>query len=161
MSKKLFIYSAISGAGKTRAVAVRHPNAFVCSIDMHLYTETGEYIRTPERLTQARYRCIRDFEDALLIFKAPEIVIDNCNLSDLDIAIYHEHGKANGYEVMVVTLYCDPWVAFRRNIHGQTIERCKEMDTKLRRRNLPVGWMQEKYTWRNGSYSFPEQKAVA
>ena len=126
----VFVLRGIPGSGKStfieallKELGIPRQSMLVCSAD-HFFMVDGEYRFDPAKLPAAHGACKRAFVEALQAAVrcqpgAPEvIVVDNTNLSAVEMAPYVEFGQAYGATVQVVTIECDPEVAQARNVHG-------------------------------------------
>jgi predicted kinase len=68
------------------------------------------------------------------------IVVDNTNLTALEMAPYVSLAMAYGCPVEIITVKCDPEVAAKRNRHGVPLAAIKGMAARLQQRQLPAFW---------------------
>jgi len=75
---------------------------------------------------------------------APEVplVVDNTGTSVAEVAPYAALAGAFGHSLRIVTIICDPTVAWKRNSHGVPFETIFRMDRRLRDETalLPPYW---------------------
>lgn len=135
---RVILMSGISGAGKDTWIAKNHPEAAVVSADS-FFMKDGSYTFDASKLGEAHSFCIRRFIELVRIVY-PTILVNNTNLTSEEIAPYYAIGKAYGYEVELVTLYCRPKVAADRNSHGVSLETCIGMLSRLNMRVIPPYW---------------------
>jgi predicted kinase len=137
--KKAWIYCGVSGAGKTTYIDKAHSGAPVCSADRltGLYPSPG--VIDASKLGEAHAFCLRDF-NRLVLNAAPEIVVDNTNTTIAELAPYVALAQAYGYEVQIVTLWCDPGIAHARNGHGTPLSVVQAMHERLKAREMPPWW---------------------
>lgn len=135
---RVIVMSGLPGSGKNYWIEKNHPSAAVVSADDYFMKE-GIYQFDAEKLGEAHSFCIRRFIELTRIVY-PTIMVNNTNLTSEEIAPYYAIGKAYGYEVELVTLYCRPKVAADRNIHGVSLETCIGMLSRLNMRVIPPYW---------------------
>ncbi len=137
----VWIYSGLPGGGKSTTIAKRHARLPVCSSD-HWFTKAGVYNFVPAEIGEAHGACLRKFV-GLVIEAGCDIVVDNTNTSVAEIAPYAALALAYGRKLQIVTVECDPEVAFARNVHGVTRETIAAMHKQLQERVLAPWWPQE------------------
>jgi predicted kinase len=137
---KCYVYSGIPGSGKSTLVRERHPGVVVCSADDFFVVE-GEYRFDPRSLPAAHGACLRKFVNALEV--GHEVVADNTATTVAEVAPYAALALAYGYDLLVVTVHCDPEVAAARNTHGVPAVACRAMADRLAKRELPPWWPTE------------------
>lgn len=146
---KVWVYSGLPGAGKTKLIGERHAGAPVCSSDHHFTREDGSYVYVPTEIGIAHAKCLVRFVDLCRreanwkTGEFPTVVVDNTNTSTAEIAPYAAIALAYGHELQLVTVLCDPEVAFARNTHGVTLDTIKLMHEALRTRQLAPWWPHE------------------
>jgi predicted kinase len=94
------------------------------SADRYHLNNAGVYEWKAENVVPSHCKCLRDYTEFVYInftHDHPEYnaaICDNTNV-DLQQAVpYLAVAKAFGFEPVVVTVTCDPEVAFARNVHG-------------------------------------------
>ena len=111
------ILSAISGSGKS-TYCKQFPGGTVVSADYYFETPDG-YFFNPGLLGKAHAYCLKQFDIALNRGSVADlIIVDNTNLSGIEIAPYYALAAAFGHEVEIVRFKCDPGLSLKRNIHG-------------------------------------------
>lgn len=139
MSKAIVVLmSGIPGSGKSTYVKEQMPDAVVCSAD-HFFMKNGRYDFNPALLGQAHAACLKKFAEALQS-GAPEVVVDNTNISTLELAPYVALAAAYGVHCAVITVHCHPEVAHSRNTHGVPLHAVQRMAEALQKRELPPYW---------------------
>jgi NEDD4-binding protein 2 len=152
---KVFVYSGLPGSGKTRLISIRHPDAVIFSTD-DFFMEGGEYKYIPEKIGEAHEDCFKHYVECLRKLKwiydsetweptrladdHPDIIVDNTNTTAVEIAPYMLAAGAFGCEAEVVTVKCDPRIAFERNVHGVPEETHAILATQLDMRELMPWW---------------------
>lgn len=147
------ILSGLPGAGKT-TLARGLTSAFqklcgpppmarlesVSADDEHM--KNGSYRFDPARAGEAHRMCLAKYlyhvgtEDTSLRL----VVVDNTNVSPTEIAPYYRVAEAWGWKALIVRLYCEPMVAFRRNVHGVSLATILTMYRQLLTEPLPPYW---------------------
>jgi hypothetical protein len=122
------ILRALPGTGKTRwalerAIEAAHRKQsppIIYSADDY-FTRSGRYEFDPRDIGIAHAECFRQYIDHLmwkLTLSSRHAIIDNTNLSTWEISPYVLAANAFKADVRIVTLVCDPEVAFARQTHG-------------------------------------------
>lgn len=138
----IYVYSGLPGAGKSSLIKQRHHvRTPTCSSD-HWFTKNGVYTFVPAEIGEAHAACLRKFV-GLVIETPHDIVVDNTNTSTAEIAPYAALALAYGRKLQIVTVECDPAVAFERNVHGVTRETIELMHKQLCARVLAPWWPHE------------------
>jgi predicted kinase len=134
--------SGIPGSGKTTTAKRLFPNALFCSADDFFWTKDG-YSFEQSMLPLAHGECLRKFVKNVVYNDWLEcrcIVVDNTNLSIVELAPYVALASAYGHETTLITVYCSPEVAAARNIHGVPSASIMRMAETLKSRVLPPFW---------------------
>lgn len=135
------ILCGIPGAGKSTLRAHTYAGVPVCSADDY-FVEDGVYRFDPSKLPAAHAACLRRF--VYLLTERQEditdIVVDNTNTTVAEIAPYAALALAYGYTLDIVTVECDPEVAFTRQTHGVPLAAIQAMAKRLSARDLPPWW---------------------
>lgn len=73
------------------------------------------------------------------------VVVDNTNTTQSEYAPYAAYATAHRQEVKIVTLLCDPVVAWKRNVHGVPLKDVMSMDHRIRNGipHVPKYWNHE------------------
>lgn len=164
MARRLVLLSGIAGSGKSRYVAERFggvprfygsvrgfidhaagtPNVEVVSADAFFVGADGVYRHDVSLLGKAHNACVASValwaaasEDD---YPADVLVLDNTNTTAIELAPYVALAAAFGIPCSLVTVECDPEVAFARNAHGVPRETVLAMHAALQARALPPYW---------------------
>jgi len=136
---KLIIMQGIPGSGKSRVarkLAKRLGASIVSADDLPgLYAADGFH---PELLGEAHKRCFR-----LAVEHARaghSVIVDNTNLTALEMAPYVALGAAFGYTVEIVRVLCPQPVAYARQTHGVPLAVHRGMARRLREFQMPPYW---------------------
>lgn len=125
MKPKVKVLRGLPGSGKSkyaRDMSI-NANAKIVSADDFFY-RSGVYQFDPRDIGEAHSLCFYNFLAALgmLKFEADPVdlvIVDNTNLSKWEISPYvlaaHAHGVT---DIEIVTIACDPELAFARQKHG-------------------------------------------
>lgn len=137
---RVVILRGTPGAGKSTYTRNHFPTAAVCSAD-DFFLMGGVYKFDAARLSEAHGYCLRLFNE--LIQKNTQlIVVDNTNISALEVSPYAALANAYGYELNIITLLVDPAVAAQRNVHAVDLKTVKRQRARLDAgtRQLPHWW---------------------
>ena len=115
--KKVTILRGIPGSGKSTYIKINHPKAVVVSADHYFTDDEGNYRFDPTWLKDAHQACLREFTKCVHD-GCVEVVVDNTNVSESEIAPYYALAEAHNYKVEIVTLVANPDLAHKRNVHG-------------------------------------------
>jgi len=148
---KVYIMSGISGAGKTTEAEriAKHygTSPITVSADRYFVKNDGKYKFNAAELPQAHAYCLLKFTEVIYgsysgqwLGYTAAVIVDNTNLTTVEMAPYVALAMACGCEVEIVTVHCDPKVAAERNIHNVSASTIERMDKALRFRELPPFW---------------------
>ena len=136
---RVMIMRGIAGSGKSTFAFKNAPEGmFLVSADTYMVDENGHYQFSSAKLPGAHRRCLRAFLDH--IQEGHSVVVDNTNTTCAELAPYVAIAQAYDYDVEIVTLVCDPKVAYERNTHDVPAHTVFEQDRKLRNEQLPPWW---------------------
>lgn len=145
----IVLMSGIPGSGKSTYVKQLQQklgdDAVVCSADA-FFMVNGEYRFDVTKLGDAHGACLNRFTRWILKgrdvthFQHMTLVVDNTNLSAVELAPYVALAQAFQMPCEIVTVLCDPSIAAARNVHGVPEAAVKRMDAALRSRELPPFW---------------------
>ena len=146
---KVVILSGVPGSGKStyaKGLLTKHPSAVICSADNYFIDKDGDYHFDPSRLSDAHAMCLRRYTSTLL-YRAGDpvevVIVDNTNTTALELAPYVALANAYKIPTYLITVECDPEVAFKRNVHGVSLEAIKRMTQNLKDRKIPPFWKLE------------------
>lgn len=140
----VMILCGISGSGKStfaKSVSVAL-KADIVSADHWFTSLDGEYKFNPKELSKAHAACLRDFI-ALCERSAEEIIVDNTNLSVVELAPYVAISEAFGYSIEIVMFKCDTKTAHERNVHKVPKDALIVQWTRLnhmQKNDMPIRW---------------------
>lgn len=137
---KVTILRGVPGSGKSTYVARNFAAAAWYSADNFFINDKGVYVFDPPKLPQAHGRCLKEFVQHLERRTGVDAVIDNTNTTAVEVAPYAALALAYGHELEIVTLQCDPIVAWGRNTHGVPVEAVKAMHRRLTEAQLMPWW---------------------
>jgi len=144
---KLIIMQGIAGSGKSRVarkIAQKLARTWrgiggpvVVSADAYhgLYDEDGFH---RELLGAAHKECFR--RAVVAVQASASVIVDNTNLSALEMAPYVALGAAFDYEVEIVRVLCPQPVAYKRQTHGVPLGIHRSMAQQLKRFQAPSFW---------------------
>ena len=144
MARTVYILRGISGSGKSTWVRKNLPAASVVSTD-NFWMQDGEYFVDVSRLEEAHADCFSKFCRCLSRGDC-QVVVDNTNGRVWQFRRYMEEAAKAGYDIKVVTIFCDPAIAAARNIHNTPPEIIERQHQKLMEgcaEELPRGVAQE------------------
>ena len=124
--KKVIIMRGVSGSGKSTYIRKHYPDAKIASAD-EFFMRGGEYRFNPQELGEAHQYCWRIFWHHVSS-GAELIVIDNTNMTAIEISAYVLPAEARGYEVEILTVTTQPKIAAQRNIQKF---RCKRSSDSM------------------------------
>jgi predicted ABC-type ATPase len=137
------IMRGIPGAGKSTFVKnnLLAYEPWVCSADDYFMND-GKYEFVAIDLKEAHAQCFRQAIEACDNHPTDNVVIDNTNISAVEIAPYIALANAYDRKPLIVTLEVDPFVAAQRCVHGVKAEKIGEMHYRLMKHDLPKYWPQ-------------------
>lgn len=144
---RIIIMSGIPGSGKSSHVlSLVSEKSVVCSADHHFCDNPEhEYRFNPGQLGTAHAKCFRKYLDTLANPGDVDcLVVDNTNISELELAPYVSAAAAYGIIPKIITVWCSPEVASKRNTHGVPAASIHRMHQSLQTRLLPAFW---RYTY--------------
>jgi tRNA uridine 5-carbamoylmethylation protein Kti12 len=136
---KLILMSGIPGSGKSRiARRLAGQSWNIASADDYpgLYDKEGFH---KEYLGAAHKACFRYTLD-LLAAGRRRVVVDNTNLSAINVSPYVALGRAFDYEVEIVRVLCPQLVAYRRQTHGVPLDIHRKMAERFKKFTVPAYW---------------------
>ena len=137
---KCIIVSGVPGSGKTyyaETISGKHDPAHVGIASADSFVDYSKEVRP--QLPRAHQECFLTAL-ALLEDKTPLVIIDNTNLSGIEIAPYYLMAEAHGYEVEVLRISCPPEVAFERQQHGVPADIFDKMVLAFNKRDVAPWW---------------------
>lgn len=155
---KVIVLRGVSGSGKSYLAeelyitAIRNggsPNTVVVSADHFMVDAEGNYAFDFRRLQECHGKCLARFinlAQAAVGNGGPErIIVDNTNATLWETSPYINVALAYGLDVQVITLLCDPRVAFERSQHKTPAAAILRKDGQLRESSaeMPSWWHQE------------------
>ena len=141
---RVLIMRGYPGSGKSTWVKKNLPGAHICSTDFFFYRD-GEYRFNPSLYPHAHAACMGSFIEALQK-ERPLVVVDNTNITLIEIAPYFSVAQSFGYDVEIV--FVDPKLSMKelseRNVHGAPYETLCRMESRLEN-NFPPFWPRQKF----------------
>ena len=145
------ILSGVSGSGKSTYAWSRTkeiPKSGVVSADLY-FCFNGEYNFDPKKLSEAHGWCFRKFIEELR--RNPHgldlVIVDNTNTTEAEIAPYVLGAQAYEAEVEIITFFCEPEIAHKRNVHGVSLESVMKQYERFKKRNFPPWWKVVPFGW--------------
>jgi predicted kinase len=143
------IMRGISGAGKSTYIRNHWDEwgqkLITVSADTFFVVD-GVYRFDPKQLGDAHAMCLREYVNRVLLTLDPKdnnvLVVDNTNLSAVEIAPYYQLAVAYGIPVEIINIDYDPNKQPNRNTHGVPDSKVKQMFDRANRerRNFPSYW---------------------
>jgi predicted kinase len=134
------ILSGISGAGKDCYITSHFGDRKVTVVSADDYfMHEGQYRFYASDLGKAHAQCMRNFCYAV-DRGVREIVVNNTNLTAIEIAPYYAVAMAYRYRVELVTIVRSAEVCAARNVHGVPLATCQRMAETLANREIPPYW---------------------
>lgn len=131
------------GSGKTTFIKNNFSKiGDVFSAD-HYFMKDGVYQFDHKKLGEAHGECLSDFTWWLTYsWTKLGAVIDNTNISCIEIAPYYQLALAFGQDVKIITINIDPEAAFKRNQHGVPLKTIQSMHDRLEQqtKQFPKHW---------------------
>jgi len=126
LNQVIYIMRGLSGMGKTtKARELAGTRGDIVSAD-HYFTKAGEYQFDPSKLAEAHGDCFRRAMHYLDARDSQCIVIDNTNISNIEVAPYVLLAQAYGWKHKIIALYTESASIVvecaRRNVHGVPTE---------------------------------------
>jgi predicted kinase len=140
---KIIIMRGIPGAGKSTWAKNNHPNSKVVSADDFFTNDEGEYIFDPSRIGEADGRCFLNaihYLQMMSTAREADIVVDNTNATEIEIAPYVLLAQAYGVEHEIVTLLVDPQVAYERSLHGASHDTVHQIEYAMLSARIAPWW---------------------
>jgi predicted kinase len=134
------ILRGIPGSGKsTVADKLAHYGARVCSADSYFIGDDGVYRFNPANIGAAHGSC---FAKAVREMQSGRgcIVIDNTNITAVEIAPYVLAAQAFGHTVEIVNVTCAVGIADARGVHGVPTDVVHAMWIQMQNEALMPWW---------------------
>ena len=117
-----------------------------------MVNDKGEYEFDASKLSACHGTCLKDYcqhVDEYHNDDSSVIIVDNTNISAVEIAPYYAVASAYGCEVEIVTLSIDQDIAFTRQKHGVSLGHHKRMASNLvyQQKQFPAYWNHKILTW--------------
>jgi predicted kinase len=109
---KVTVLRGVPGAGKSTYLRTL-PQAQVVSRDQFFIDGDGVFRFQASRAAEAKARCLRAYA-AALVEGHQHVVVDDTNLTLLELAPYCALALASGYDLEVLTLQIEPEIAMAR-----------------------------------------------
>lgn len=145
---KVIILRGISGSGKTTlAIALMEAQCvktLVVSADQY-WMRDGEYKFNAAELSEAHEDCLIRYLHQLGLWATvtaydPLLIVDNTNTRGVEIAPYYQLAAAHGARVSLVTIICDPRLAWESNVHGTPNKHVWAQHQRILSEEIPPWW---------------------
>lgn len=143
---KIIILRGVPGAGKSTWAATQEfpANTHFVSADHFFVGQDGIYRYDFTKIKEAHGQCLRHYTNLVYEGTANTVVVDNTNSSIAEVAPYVALADAYGHSVAMKTLIVnDPFLAWKRNVHGVPFKTVMEMHQRLLTEKLPPWWRDE------------------
>lgn len=144
-TKRVVILSGLPGSGKSTLAQRLYREADpmlnrvkIVSAD-DFFMRGGVYRFDPAQAGLAHQSCWRNFY-ASMTCGADLLIVDNTNLTAAEIAPYVLPAEAEGYEVTILRVECDPPAAYERQAHGVPAVAFGRMLTLWEKRDVMPWW---------------------
>ena len=140
--RKVYLFRGIPGAGKgfTIKKLQKTKNLSIYSADF-FFEENGVYKFDHTKLRDAHSFCFKSYlADCYDLLRTGDIVVDNTNIRAWEIAPYIQVANAYGLDHEIITVWCNPIVAAKRNVHGVPADKVLSMYQALLKEELPPMW---------------------
>lgn len=131
----VIILRGCSGTGKSTWIkneGQSYGNIQVFSADHYFLDSNNNYNFDASQLQNAHNQCLKNYLCYLCnAYNERTLVIDNTNTTYKEVARYAEPAIAFKKEVRIITLLCDPEVAYIRNVHGVPLDTVKKQHERL------------------------------
>lgn len=157
MANKIIILQAVPGSGKSTYAKKHWPDAKVVSADAYFMVD-GEYRYDERKIGEAHRSGLREFVGwvtASPVYRPPVVVVDNTNLTRVEMAPYADLANAFGWEVEVHSFIIDVEIAIRRNTHGAELHKWEVLAEKMEP-PMPYWGKHVMHTWWDGRYGGPD-----
>lgn len=154
---KVLILRGLPGSGKTTYM-YKHLAKFQsssCKVEIfsadNFWVKDGSYNYDPKRIGEAHAWCYKGYLECLAYRTRYKVdgepnyllTIDNTNISAYEVAPYVLAASSYGIEHKIITLWCDPLMAAKRNVHDVPPEIVLKMWSKMLSAELPPFWKHE------------------
>lgn len=147
---KVVVMRGLVGAGKSHYAAgmmetfvLDSPfkTAFKFSADDY-HIKDGKYQFDPKHQGAAHAWCFKQYLTRLNCTETVDrlLIVDNTNLFAWEAAPYVQAANAYGVPCEVITLMCDPYVAWRRQTHNVPAKTFWAMYAALLQETMPPSW---------------------
>jgi predicted kinase len=153
---RVYIYRGLPGAGKSFQIKKAFPNFEpymrwgndhsinfypYLSTDLYWYTfDSRTYDFRPKEIGKAHSWNFRCYQSVLDLRQYETVIVDNTNISAWEISPYVLGATANGFEHEIVTVWVDPILCCKRNVHNVPDTVILSMYQKLITETLPTFW---------------------
>ncbi len=146
----VYIYRGLPGSGKSTQLNSNHPKSRkycrAFSADYFWIGPQGEYNFDPKKIGEAHAWCFHKYMNKLREMegfeypKTSAIVVDNTSISAWEIAPYVLAASAYGFEHEIITVWADPVMCIKRNVHNVPAHVIMAMYQRLLTETLPPFW---------------------
>jgi tRNA uridine 5-carbamoylmethylation protein Kti12 len=141
--RRVIALRGIPGSGKsTVALDLCREGDAIVSADDYFNTPKG-YVFDPSKIGEAHATCFKRFLTCLAE-DVEVIIVDNTNLSAWELSPYAAGAAAYGYSFEIVSVSCDPALAFKRQTHGVPAEAHKRMAEAFAKGDVLPWWKNTK-----------------
>lgn len=136
------LYRGLPGSGKTRQAcywAVPFSGICICTDDYFMVGQSYKF--DPTLISQAHAHTFRRYLDLLpQVIGTTRLAVHNTNIRAYELAPYMQAAAAYNHPIEIVTILCDPLVAYKRCVHEVPLEVIFRMHQGLMSEQLPTFW---------------------
>ncbi len=144
----MWVMRGVPGSGKTHWIKTNLVAPQVFSAD-DFFTQNGVYKFDPQKLQEAHGKCLRGVVRACSVMETEDdprdIVVDNTNISPIEMAPYIALAEAYGLKYGIIRMMpnLSDYALRDRCVHNVSFDKIRVMREYLARHQLPKFWKPE------------------